>query len=209
VAALRCYLDKRPAEAVAWLERYDPRNQELLLGLLPLAARLTQEDVRQASPQEAAALVAQLESLTAPLRPLAGITIGKMYFCRSIEKFGVFEPLPDDHVFRPGEPVQVYVELRNFTSRPSGHTYITRLSSSARVCDYKNEVRWREEFPDERKPDVSQSPRHDYFNNYCFRLPDNLAQGRYTLWIKVTDRTTGRWTERSLDFRVGAPGYGR
>src|SRR5262249_4813509 len=162
-----------------WLERYDRHNQELLLSLLTLAARLTQEDVRKASPPEVAALVAQLESLAAPLRPLAGITIGKMYFFRSIEKFGVHEPLPDHHVFRPGEPVQVYVELRNFTSQQCGHTYVTRLSSSVKVCDYKNGLRWHEEFHDDKQPDESQSLRHDYFNNYCFRLPDNLAQGRY------------------------------
>src|SRR5207244_10279800 len=37
--AFRCLLEKRPDEAVAWLGRYDKRNQDLLLYLLSLLAR--------------------------------------------------------------------------------------------------------------------------------------------------------------------------
>ena len=52
----------------------------------------------------------------------AALDIEKICFCREIKTFGVYDPWPEDHAFqagvedRPGELVQVYVELRNFTS---------------------------------------------------------------------------------------------
>src|SRR5205807_2620336 len=61
VAALRCYLDRRPGDAIKWLERYERPNQDLLVGLLPLAARLTEGNLEKATPEEAAAMLATLD----------------------------------------------------------------------------------------------------------------------------------------------------
>jgi hypothetical protein len=203
VAALRCCLAKQPAEAVAFVEGFDKPNQELLLALLPLAARLSEGNLARAKPEEISAILGQLNSVMAPLRPLAALAITKMCFCRWIEKFGSFELFPPQHSFRPTTLVQVYVELQNFTIEGNGPIYRTRLASSVRIRDIHNQVVWRQDFP-EGQPDLSHTPRHDYFLNCSFRVPD-LPPGPYTLSIQVIDVPTRRTAERVLDFCV-APG---
>lgn len=204
VAALRCFLDRRPDDALKFLQRYDKVNQELFLCLLPLLARLAEDNLDREDPQEVAQVVEQLENLLLPLRPRAALTINQICFCRRIEKFGTYEPLPRDHVFRPGERVQVYVELRNFSSQFVDPFYVTRLKSSLEIHDYNGAMVWRQDCPEDRtRADQSRTPRQDYFHNYQITLPQ-IPQGPYTLWVKVVDvgRIPHRETKRSLDFRV-------
>ncbi len=212
VAALRCFLDKRPDDALVLLQHYDKPNQDLLLCLLPLVARLTEGSLERANSRDVSVEVEQLEKLLAPLRPRKPapseppLAIEQMCFCNRIEKFGVYEPLPRDHPgFRPGEMVQLYVELRNFASEYRDHVYLTHLSSSIEIQDYNKQRKWGYDFPEDRNPpDVSRTLRHDYFNNYRFSIPPHLAPGKYTLWLRVTDkgRQPARTAECSLDFQV-------
>src|SRR5262249_23123041 len=110
VEALRCFLDKRPAEAVALLGRYDKSIQGLLLYLLPLAVRLTEGDWQKYDSRQAGVVLAQLDhvtdQMTAQLRPRAELSIKKMCFCSHIAGYGKYEPMPDSHGYRPGELVQ-------------------------------------------------------------------------------------------------------
>src|SRR5947207_883028 len=129
VTALRCYLNKHPADAIEALKRYDKPNQDVLIGLVPLAAGLTERNVTDATPQDLAHLLDRINNAVTPLRPRAALDIEKICFCREIKTFGVYDPWPEDHAFqagvedRPGELVQVYVELRNFTSEVQGPFY--------------------------------------------------------------------------------------
>lgn len=202
LAALRCYLDGRPAEAVVLLERYDKANLEILLTVLPLSSQLTRKSLAKANPQEIAAVLAQLQSLMVPLRTRAPLVIEKLCFCRHIRRFGDYEPLPAEHPFRPGEHVELYVELQNFTSELRGGQYVTRLASTVEIHDFQGRCVWRQEFKDREEPDTSRTPRHDFFASCLFALPVELRPASYTLWITVTDEPTGRAMSKSLDFRV-------
>ncbi|MCS6849950.1 MAG: hypothetical protein NZ700_02130 [Gemmataceae bacterium] len=207
VAALHCFLDKRPHDALAHLQHYDKVNQDLLLVLLPLAGRLTEGSLDQASPAEVALLVEQLERLLHPLRLRASLVIDTMCFCRRIGKFGDYEPLPSDHSFKPGDLAQVYVELRNFSTEQRDPYYLTHLSSTLEIHDFTGKTVWRQDFPEDRtRPDRSRSLRHDYFNNYRFCVPE-VPAGAYTLWVQITDHGPHgkRTVRRSLDFRVTHP----
>jgi hypothetical protein len=200
LAALRCYLNRRPAEALTLLARYDKLNQEMLLALLPLAAGLTEANLEKARPDHRAAVLAQLESLEEPLRARAPLVLDKICFCKSITGFGVYEPLPEcTPVFRPGEWPEVYIEVRNFTCTPQGNRYVTRLAGTMRVLDMNRKEWWRDEMAD--RPDRRQSRQHDLFISWPFNVP-SLPPGLYTLWIQVTDAPTGRTMHKSLDFRV-------
>jgi hypothetical protein len=213
VTALRCFLDKRPSDALTSLKSYDRANQEILLCLLPLAALLTEESLQQANAQKVGAVVEQLDNMGTQLRSWAALTIDQMCFCRRIETFGIFEPYPEDHQFRPGDYVQVYAELRNLASekreRASGEgTFVIRLASSGEIRDYAgNKVFPRDSsrmiFRRKRPVEESQTLRHDYFDNYNFCVPD-LPPGAYTLCIQVEDQGTNppRTAQRSVDFRV-------
>jgi hypothetical protein len=204
LAALRCMLDKHPEEAVARLKGYDKPNQDLMLGLLALMACLSEKNLEKSDPCEAALIVDQLHSLLVPLPSWVPLVIDQMGFCRRIEKYGVYEPLLEGHEFRPGELVQIYVELRNFSTERRDRFFLTHLASSLEIHDYKGHIVWREDRPESvNRPDLSRSLRHDLFMNCRFCVPQ-IPQGSYTLWLQVADvgLKKQRTVRRSLDFRV-------
>ena len=110
--------------------------------------------------------------------------------------------LPDDNPFRPGEVVEVYVEVRNFHSKREGQFYEIHLASSLEIRDSYGQVRWQLNVPDRGPSDRSQSPRHDHFISYRFCIPENLRRGLYTLHVRVTDVPTQRTAERKLNLQV-------
>lgn len=215
VGALRCFLEKRPEEALFRLKNLDKPNQELLLGLLPLVTRLGEGNLSQASPQDLAALMDGLDSLLVPLRSRAPLTIDKMCFCQWIRGFGVYLPWPAEHRFRRGEPVLIYVQMRNFTSTeeklPSGQSkQIVRLVSTGEIRDETGAKVLPHDIVFKRtgsQADESWTLRHDYFDCYRFYVPQSLPPGLYTLWIQVEDQGTNpaRTVRGSLDFRVTNP----
>lgn len=200
--ALRCLLQKRPDEARHWLDRYQAPERELLRGLLGLAVRLSEQPVRHTDPQDADAMLAQLDQLREPLRPQAALTVRKMSFCKWIERYGDYEPLPDGHQFRAGDLVHIYVELSNFTSARQGSVYVTRLASTLEILDAAGTIVWRQDLGDRDRPERSHTLWRDYFRNYRFYLPEKMPPGLYTLRIHVTDVPTERTARGSLDFRV-------
>jgi hypothetical protein len=211
VQALRCFLNKQPAEAVELLQHYDKANQEALLALLPLAVRLTEGDLKTVGPQELNATLDQLQTLTQPLARRAALRVDKLCFCREIRRFGVYDPLPDAcPAFqaasdgRRGELIRVYAEVRNFCSKPDSPYYVTELASKVEIFlqGTTDKPIWSYDF--RVQPDRSRTPRHDYFINYEFCVPPNLPPGHYTLWIQVKDVLSQpqRTARRSLDFQV-------
>jgi hypothetical protein len=202
IEALRCLLQKRNTEARQWLERFEAPNRELLSGLLVLAVRLSEEHVQQANPQDVAAIIKEMDDMQEPLRLHAALTISKMRFCKWIEKYGDYDPLPESHAFRAGELVQVYVELRNFTCARQGPAYLTRLASTLEIRDANGKIVWRHDCNDRDRPERSHTPLRDYFRNYGFYVPETIPPGLYTLRLQVTDIPTGRVARSSLDFRI-------
>jgi hypothetical protein len=209
VAALRCYLNKQPDEAVEILNRYDAKNQEMLLRLLPLVVRCTEGSLGNATPQELATLMEELDKVAEPVRALAPLEITRMVFCQRINGFGAYVPLEGTPTFRaacpgqPGERVQVYAEVRNFKSkvRPDGQ-YATTLASKVEIRDLHDKLIWSYKF--DSKDDASRTPRQDYFINYRFDIPANLTPGHYVLSIEVEDVLSDahRPTAKSYDFMV-------
>jgi hypothetical protein len=222
VQALRCLMEKRsPEEARALLNACDPADREVLCDLLRVAARLGNPEAPRASPAELAGMVEQIEALARCLRPRAALVLDKLCFCRprSIDTFGVYEPVEDGHAFRaagpgrPGEHVQVYAEVRNFTSRPVGDHFETRLRGKVTIEDAPGHEVVGFTL---RCTDRSRTPRQDFFVNLHFDVPPRLPPGSYTLWVEVADETPApegkprpaRAARRSLDFRVAADSAG-
>jgi hypothetical protein len=205
LAALRCYLENQPREALGHLKKFDQVNQELLICLLPLAVQLA--DAAKPSDRQCEMAVEQLESVMYGLRTRAPLLVGKMCLCQSIKGFGNFEIMPEDHVFQPGEQVRVYAELRNFSSERNEANgqpamFLTRLSSTAEIRDNKDkQTVWKQSLQRD-EPDRSQTPRHDYFDHYRFYMPE-LRPGWYTLEVTVEDLVTHRKARRAVDLKVG------
>lgn len=212
VEALRCFLEKRPEEAPCKLKDLDKTSQELLRSLLPVVAHLGAGKLEKASPQEIAELTDSLDRVLAPLRARAPLTIEALCFCQKIGTFGVYEPWPPEHRFRDGDLVEIYVQLKNFTSTlqpsPSGPgRHVIHLAGSAEICDEAGHKVWPHDIVFERRGspvDESRTPRHDYFERYRFYVPKEIPPGTYFLRVRVEDRGTQppRVVCGSLDFRI-------
>jgi hypothetical protein len=203
LAAIRCYLNKSPEQAARCLESMDQPDRELLVALLPLAVRLGDGALKATDPQDVAAIMADVQALMDRLRERAALEVPKLCFCRpkvAPAQFGMYDLLEENHRFRPGEWVGLYVEVKNFTSVPHGDDYQTHMQMAIEVHNDRGETVWR--FNPPGRTDPSLSPRQDYCHVGRFPLPDNLPAGAYTLWLKVTDVPTGRTARRALDFRV-------
>jgi len=204
LAALRYYMNKQPAQAVACLQVYGRPAQDLLLRLLPLIVRLT-EPGELRDPAEAVLVTAQLDEVKATLQPRVPLVISKMCLVDSIKDFGYFIPMPEDHALHAHDYVQIYAELENFTTERQDSFYCIRTDSRIEICEFNGRKRWESAFPHEaNQPDLSKTARHDFFIKYSFTLPP-LPPGPYTLRLHITDVATKRRATRTLDFRVAPP----
>jgi hypothetical protein len=172
-------------------------------GLTPLALRLCDGSLLRADPQDVAVAVEQINVLLAPIRARAALEIPKLCFCRPVStpaRFGTFERLEENHRFKAGETVAIYMELRNFSCTPQDADFGTHVVSSVEIHDAEGKVVFRF---DSDRAETSLSPRQDYCHIGRFTLP-TLPAGAYTLWLKATDVPTGRVARRSLDFRLAS-----
>jgi hypothetical protein len=216
--AMRAVQEKLPEDEIRRrLSRLDKNNQDLLLRLLTLTNRLGERGaVEGLNPQDMGKFLQQVDEISAGLRIRAPLLLPKVCFCRKIESFGFYDPLPNPAFQagvdeKPGELVLLYVEVRNFGRRDCGRNY----SETALAC--KLEIQeWRLLRPQQLdsgtevdsgqsdsppakalKPCVtydlhthherSLSPRQDYFIKIGFNIPPNLAPGHYTLSVEVRD----------------------
>jgi len=212
---LQCMLEKHHHDALKLLKRYDQATQEFFLGILPVVARVSEKPLESMNAEEVAVMQDTLERILETLRPRSVLVVNRMCFCESVKGFGLYRPLPEGHVFqagspsRPGDLVQVYVELRNICSECREHYHETLLCSYVEISDPrdpKGRVLWKHRFDDSKQPLRSRARLHDYYNNYSFYVPA-LPSGTYQLTIQVTDETrheTPRVARKSVEFKVGA-----
>src|SRR5207244_4426161 len=180
VAALKGYQNHAPDAADQALRHCDPASQELLRRLLPLAARLGDGTLAEADPNDLAGLVEQVQDLLRPLRTRASLRLDKLCLCRPVQKaarYGLYEPLEENHGFRAGETVEVYLEPRNFACEPrdGGSSYRTHLAVSLELRDARGGLAWRKDFGP--GADVSRTPRLDHFVVPRLRAPETPPPG--------------------------------
>ena len=212
VLAFQDILDGRPQDALEKLKAYDPETQELFIRLLPVMSNLVKSPIGKMSAQEIAVLSEMVEQLRATIRPRSELVVNKMCFCRRISGYGVYDALPEDHAFlagaqdRPGELVQLYVELKNFVSEQlvKGGDFQTKLTCSLELRDSKNEKVWSYTYDRNETTHVRRTRLNDLFSNYSFYVPA-LPVGTYQLTIQIVDETLPdlrRLARKTLDFRV-------
>lgn len=211
VLALECVLDNRHDEVLRHLDKYDARTQEFLLRILPTLALVSKNN--QLGPTELAALGEQITNIRNYLQMSADFAIAKVVFCESIKGYAIYKPVAEGHEFiaarsdRPGEIVQLYVELKNFASNPVAGLFETRLSSRVDILDENGQKKWSHRFqPDELKL-VSRTRLAEYYHNFTFALPASLPPGTYSLAVEMTDEThvPPRTTLATVPFRIASP----
>ena len=218
VAALRAYLDPSSEAARKFFARLGDTDRTVLDALAPVVASAGTGDLDHATPAAIDQILRQVELLEDKLRERGSLTLSKVCFTRNLDGFGVYEPLaPPDGcpVFqggldgRPGERVQVYVEVRGFASRKAGACWKSALASTLeiRAISLVDDPASAPAVVLRRpaRPDLSLSPRQDYFLNIQFHIPPRLPPGRYQLRVEVRDDLTARVRDRVLEFRVEPP----
>lgn len=208
VVALRQLLQNHPERAMEEIRGMDPANQELLIGLLPLVARISEGSLSSANPEVLANLLDQLASLESALSVRAPLTISRMCYCREAAKgFGRFEPLSPSQGFRagsngePGETVHVYVEYRNLAWRQVGEFFET--------CQgYRLEIRDRSGAPvrHDKLPVLERrrSACKDMYQPVRLEVPAGMPPGDYMLVVQIEDALTSppRLASHALEFHV-------
>ena len=212
VQAMRRFLDNHPGDAMLCLKGYDKDNQELLLLLLPLSARLAEGKLSASNVQDTMYFYDQLNSLLVRLPPAAepgdrqNLLLSRHPWFWDVPATAGLPRVP------AWQPRGHYVQVQNFSSAqqvgPNGApVYVTRLRTSAEIVtrDKRSKV-WpagNDRFVFHRDgPDICQALRHDYFDHCYFTLPRDLPPGSYMLSIQTEDVPTKRVAREALDFIV-------
>jgi hypothetical protein len=216
VTALRFVLNKKASEAFDALQAYDKPTQEILLALLPLAARLSEGGLDKASPQEIAVILEQQDRLANLLRGRTALSLERACFARRIDGFGQYDPLPSPPVFTAGtdghhgDRTLFYAEVKNFLNKFDGKVHKIHLTAHEEVYSSDGQFCWRRDLRDE--PTYSLSPRQDVFVSFRFAPPPNLRPGSYVLVVAVKDESTAapgepvRVARCSAKFRIADAG---
>lgn len=146
----------------------------------------------------AAQTIAPLSTALRQMREEASLSIKNISFCRKISYFGNYERFQRNE-FTPGQEVLLYCEVENFVSVPTTEgEYRTSLKSLIEIVDPKGKIVWTKAFP--ATEDFCRNPRRDYFHNYQFRIPEDIAMGTYSLKLSITDELSQKKVANSLTF---------
>jgi hypothetical protein len=206
LAFMRLYLEKRPAEAIAQLNAYDKTRQDLLLGLLSLAASVTEGDPTKIEPQQIGVILNQLKGIASPLIPKAPFTLTWACPCVVVREFGDYDKLPPDYAFKPGAHMEIYVEMQNFSTVRRNGGFEVWPSGQADIYDDANRLvpNFHVAFDRPEQPDVipTWTPLRDAHRRYTLTLPKDLPPGKYTLRLQVEDRPSHRTAKYDMSFTV-------
>jgi hypothetical protein len=208
LAFMRLYLNNHPAEAIAQLGAYDKTRQDLLLGLLSLAAGLTEGDPSKIDSQQVGVILNSLRGIAAPLLPKAPFTLNSACFCDVIRDYGQYDKLSPDRPFLPGGHMEIYVEILNFSTLHRNGHYEIWLSPSADLYNAADQLVPNAHVEFHRgEPEITQTwtPLRDFHRRYTLNLPESLPPGKYTLRLQVIDVHTKRTAVQNLAFTVVAP----
>lgn len=146
--------------------------------------------------------VSQFSEATGRLRERANLELRNLAFCKRIDGFGIYERFDRDE-FRPGEPVLVYAEMRNFLSEPtSDGRYKTILKSTIEIhrAGSQSGLVTRQDFtPTE---DLCRNRRSDYFHSYMINIPDRVTVGPHILKLIVEDQLNRKVASYTVNFTV-------
>ncbi|MCS6975592.1 MAG: hypothetical protein NZM31_01110 [Gemmatales bacterium] len=200
---LEAYLEDRPDLALELLGGYPRRDQEMLLRLLPIVARVDKGGLFSgaASDEERVNVLETLRALVQEMQVEAPLVITRIAFCREIHSFGRGELYPSNH-FRAGDRAAVYLEIENLADEKTQEgRFIARLASTLTIQRGERVIK---SLPVQNLPDWSWSPRNDHFSVIRFQFPRDLEPGLYLLTVTVTDESTGRQASKQLPFRIAS-----
>lgn len=199
---LASMLDDNPQDALTPIPGLTDAEKEFWQNVFWAAISYFDNTSMPEPAERATQTIARLDNAIRNLQPLAQLSLEHLALCRHIRGFGVFEPF-EKNEFSPGQKVLLYVEVKNFTSRPS------QLGRQRTLL--KSTITIQQDSPDGKimklihvapTEDLCRSTRRDYFQNYDFAIPRSLPLGRYSLTLTVTDLLSQKTASESLRLTV-------
>ncbi len=148
--------------------------------------------------------IEQLRGAIAQLGQTADLKLRNTTFCHRIVSFGNYERFKEDR-FTTGQPVLLYSEVENFTSRRSSNDgYRTILQSTIELYRANDLSQPAATIPlsADTTEDFCRAQRRDYFHSYEFSIPPNLEPGQYTLQLRVVDQQSRKVATSKVNFEV-------
>jgi hypothetical protein len=195
-------MSRQPALALQAIPDVDPDTQEFWTSMMwSMSCYFDNQSIVDPAERAAAALD-RLRAAEQHLQTTARLELRNLAFCDKIDGFGSYHPFEQD-VFRPGQPVLVYAEVRNFkTDVTTAGRYRTSLKSTIEIvkAGEGGEIIERRHF--DSTEDQSRSPRTDYFHSYKLDLPLHLTPGTYSLKLTLEDELSGKIGASNIEFLV-------
>lgn len=197
LAAVRAYQDGRPDYALEHLRHLPSSSQDVLIKLLPAAARSAEGHLHD--PAEATDVLRQIESAAAVLRPRSELRMDVIRLCSKWTDYGEYDPVPAGQSLRPGAYLFLYAEVRGVVPeevpfKDGEPGYLIRFRAAFRC---KGGGKLKEESKSYFRH--TRSPARDICVPYGFTAPE--TPGFYVVEFELTD-TAGRKAKQSIEFRV-------
>lgn len=135
----------------------------------------------------------------------ADLTLPRLVLATRVDSFGVYTPVEPKFEQGKKHTVIVYCEVANFSSKKADDGwYQTRLSQQETLITEDGLLVWRPNA--EEVEDRSMNQRRDFYLVKKLMIPENLAAGKYTLRMSVTDRnaTPPKISMVSMEIEIAA-----
>jgi hypothetical protein len=143
-----------------------------------------------------------LMDMSERLRSQADLTIPTIVLCRSVDRFGIYDPVePARFPVGKEQKVIVYCELANFASILNDkQLWETRLTWDMTLYAEQGMSVWSDKT--DHVTDNSRSRLHDFFVCKAISLPQTLPIGRYLLKVTIVDTQSNRVAEATVPLLV-------
>jgi len=187
-------------------------DQKLLAELVPALQSLAAQPATPTTTlaDRAAPLAAAAKKWEAE----ADLTLPRLALASRVDSYGVYTPVEAKFEYGKRNVVIIYCEVANFTSKaieettpPSagshGTIYQTRLAQQDTLITEDGLLVWRPN-PEEIE-DRSRNQRHDFYLVKKLTIPENLAIGKYTLRMSVTDKLSNKISTATIPIEIAGP----
>jgi hypothetical protein len=149
--------------------------------------------------------VAPLLELSDRLRSQGELSIPTAALCRSVQRFGVFDPMDPARFIanRKDNDAVLYCEVANFSSQLNdSKMWETKLKQEAVLYSESGLAVWSDK--SDTVVEQSRNRLHDFFITDKIRLPASLPVGRYLMKMTITDLHASRVAESTVPVQIVA-----
>jgi hypothetical protein len=186
-------------QALRPIDGLTPHEQEFWGHQLHGLALLLDHEQIPTSHQRAAAAREQLATACDKLGESCTLRLKGLAFCREVMSYGVYREFDKD-AFKPGQEVQLYIEIENFAVESTSQGYETGFQGSYRIFDEMGRPVFDHSFP--AASETCRNRRRDLFIRYRTWIPKQLYPGRYTLQLQVEDVKGRKFGQATREFAV-------